>query len=141
MTSEPLTDPLTDHLEALQAALSAERARTRQLEDEVAESQRRADRIETAISALNAVPAIPKTRKRFSRNSATELIVGLVKSFDQPATKNELYKALGESEDGFPASWTSPRSSFNNTLGRAVQRGLIVLDGDRYSLPTPDETT
>lgn len=60
------------------------------------------------------------------RVPSTKWVATLVKDVGRPAKRDELFQMFVESK-GIPDSWVSnPKNSFNNALGRAVEKHLIL---------------
>jgi hypothetical protein len=68
------------------------------------------------------------------RVPSTEWVAEVVDRIGSPASRNEIY-AKFEAWKGIPASWVAPRNSFNNALGRAVERELIQKLADDEFAP------
>jgi len=67
------------------------------------------------------------------RVPSTEWVAEVVERIGRPASRNEIYAAFEEWK-GIPETWVAPRNSFNNAVGRAVERGLIQkLDDDEFA--------
>lgn len=74
--------------------------------------------------------AAEASRKRVP---STEWVAEVVERLGRPAGRNEIYAAFEEWK-GIPETWVAPRNSFNNALGRAVERGLIQkLTDDEFA--------
>ncbi|WP_404435904.1 hypothetical protein LG322_12310 [Microbacterium aerolatum] len=58
------------------------------------------------------------------RVPSTDWVADVVGRIGRPADRDEIFKAFNHYK-GFPESWTNPRNSVNNALGRAVERGLV----------------
>lgn len=83
------------------------------------------------------VPDAPSRKFRVEaprkRVPSTEWVVEVVERLGRPANRNEIYAAFEEWK-GIPETWVAPRNSFNNALGRAVERELIQkLDDDEFA--------
>lgn len=63
----------------------------------------------------------PTARKRVP---STEWVAEVVERMGRPADRDEIFKAFNQYK-GFPPTWTNPRNSVNNALGRAVERGMV----------------
>ncbi|MBN7793806.1 hypothetical protein [Microbacterium esteraromaticum] len=63
----------------------------------------------------------PVVRKRVP---STNWVAEVVDRVGRPADRDTIFAAFGEIK-GFPESWTNPRNSVNNALGRAVERGMV----------------
>lgn len=66
-------------------------------------------------------PYEPVTRKRVP---STDWVADVVEQIGGPADRDTIYEAFRQIK-GFPQSWTNPRNSVNNALGRAVERGMV----------------
>jgi hypothetical protein len=66
-------------------------------------------------------PYEPITRKRVP---STEWVAQVVEAIGGPADRDTVFEAFRQIK-GFPPTWTNPRNSVNNALGRAVERGLV----------------
>ncbi len=66
-------------------------------------------------------PYEPVARKRVP---STDWVAEVVERIGRPADRDTIFEAFGEIK-GFPQSWTNPRNSVNNALGRAVERGMV----------------
>ncbi len=64
----------------------------------------------------------PPARKRVP---STDWVAEVVERIGRPADRDTIFEAFGEIK-GFPESWTNPRNSVNNALGRAVERGMVL---------------
>jgi len=64
----------------------------------------------------------PPARKRVP---STDWVAEVVERIGRPADRDTIFEAFGEIK-GFPGSWTNPRNSVNNALGRAVERGMVL---------------
>jgi len=77
----------------------------------------------------------PDPAPRRKRVPSTDWVADVVRELDRPASRDEVYDAFVERR-GIPESWnTNPRNSFNNALGRAVERGLVIKDDDDQYFP------
>lgn len=63
----------------------------------------------------------PPARKRVP---STDWVAEVVDRIGRPADRDTIFEAFGEIK-GFPESWTNPRNSVNNALGRAVERRMV----------------
>lgn len=63
----------------------------------------------------------PPARKRVP---STDWVAEVVERIGRPADRDTIFEAFGEFK-GFPESWTNPRNSVNNALGRAVERRMV----------------
>jgi hypothetical protein len=63
----------------------------------------------------------PVARKRVP---STDWVAEVVNRMGRPGDRDDIYKAFRHYK-GFPESWTNPRNSVNNALGRAVERGMV----------------
>lgn len=69
------------------------------------------------------------------RVPSTDWVAEVVNALGQPSTRDEIMAAF-ERQRGIPESWkANPRNSFNNALGRAVERGMIAKIGDDAFAP------
>lgn len=69
---------------------------------------------------------------RIKRTRSTEWIAEIINNTGLVMTRDEIY-AEYERQKGFPESWTSPRNSLGNALGRAVANKWVKrLPGDRF---------
>lgn len=74
----------------------------------------------------------PPRRKRVP---STDWVAEIVDAIGEPAGRDAIYEKL-QAVKGIPESWVAnPRNSFNNALGRAVERGLIAKLGDDLFAP------
>lgn len=64
----------------------------------------------------------PPARKRVP---STDWVAEVVERIGRPADRDTIFEAFGEIK-GFPESWTNPRNSVNNALGRAVERRMVM---------------
>ncbi|GAA1997316.1 hypothetical protein [Microbacterium pumilum] len=71
----------------------------------------------------------PPIRKRVP---STDWVAEVVNAIGRPADRDTIYQKFEELK-GIPDSWNAnPRNSFNNALGRAVERHLIGKFGDLF---------
>ena len=56
---------------------------------------------------------------------STDWVAEVVERIGRPADRDTIFEAFGEIK-GFPESWTNPRNSVNNALGRAVERRMVM---------------
>lgn len=69
---------------------------------------------------------------RIKRTRSTEWIAEIVNSTGRVMSRDEVY-AEYERQKGIPETWTSPRNSLGNALGRAVANKWVKrLPGDRF---------
>lgn len=74
----------------------------------------------------------PHLRKRVP---STDWVAEAVSAIGQPAGRDAIYDKFVELK-GIPESWVSnPRNSFNNALGRAVERRMILKISDSEYAP------
>jgi hypothetical protein len=73
----------------------------------------------------------PAARKRVP---STDWVAEVVERVGRPADRDEIYKAFRHYK-GFPKSWSNPRNSVNNALGRAVERGMVRKLEDNLFAP------
>lgn len=66
-------------------------------------------------------PYEPIARKRVP---STDWVAEVVNEIGRPADRDTIFDAFRQIK-GFPQSWTNPRNSVNNALGRAVERGMV----------------
>ncbi|MGS0561465.1 hypothetical protein [Microbacterium aurugineum] len=67
-------------------------------------------------------PFTPVARKRVP---STDWVAEVVERMGRPGDRDDIFKAFHHYK-GFPESWTNPRNSVNNALGRAVERGMVL---------------
>lgn len=69
---------------------------------------------------------------RIKRTRSTEWIAEIINTTGRVMTRDEVYEEY-ERQKGFPESWTNPRNSLGNALGRAVANKWVKrLPGDRF---------
>lgn len=74
----------------------------------------------------------PPLRKRVP---STDWVAEVVNDLGQPADRDTIYERF-QALRGIPESWVAnPRNSFNNALGRAVERRMIAKLGDDSFAP------
>lgn len=84
------------------------------------------------IDFTDAPAPEPPRRKRVP---STDWVAEVVERIGRPADRDTIL-ARFEEWRGIPESWNAnPRNSFNNALGRAVERGMIVKYGDDEFAP------
>lgn len=67
-------------------------------------------------------PFAPVVRKRVP---STDWVADVLERMGHPGDRDDIFKAFKHYK-GFPKSWTNPRNSVNNALGRAVERGMVL---------------
>ena len=103
-------------------------------EDEITRtgaSDREIDFANTRDAPPRQMP-IDAPRKRVP---STEWVAEVVERIGRPASRNEIFSAFEEWK-GIPETWVAPRNSFNNAMGRAVERGFIQKLHDDEFAPT-----
>lgn len=73
----------------------------------------------------------PPARKRVP---STDWVAEVVERIGRPADRDTIFEAFGEIK-GFPESWTNPRNSVSNALGRAVERRMVMKLGENLFAP------
>lgn len=73
----------------------------------------------------------PAARKRVP---STEWVAEVVDQIGRPADRDLIFEAFGHIK-GFPPTWTNPRNSVNNALGRAVERRMVLKLEDNLFAP------
>lgn len=68
------------------------------------------------------------------RVPSTEWVAEVVDQIGRPADRDLIFEAFGHIK-GFPESWSNPRNSVNNALGRAVERRMVLKLGDNLFAP------
>lgn len=76
-------------------------------------------------------PSQPAARKRVP---STDWVAEVVERIARPADRDDIYKAFSHYK-GFPQTWTNPRNSVNNALGRAVERNMVLKLGENLFAP------
>jgi len=75
---------------------------------------------------------MPRPAPRIKRTRSTEWIAEIINNAGRVMTRDEVYEEY-ERQKGLPESWTSPRNSLGNALGRAVANTWVKrLPGDRF---------
>lgn len=82
-------------------------------------------------SQLPIYQPVPGAKTRAT--SPQQILVYVLKDNGTEMTRDELYNGLKD-RNLIPSSWVNPRNAFTTTLGRAVKKGAIKQDGDKYSV-------
>ncbi|MFH8248964.1 hypothetical protein ACH3VR_01175 [Microbacterium sp. B2969] len=79
------------------------------------------------VDFTNTPDVIVSPRKRVP---STDWVAEVVEAIGQPADRDTIFEKFEELK-GIPESWNAnPRNSFNNALGRAVERGMVLKVND-----------
>lgn len=147
------TDPIRNTLDSLRLQGADAEASLAQQRAELAEAELRLDYIRGAIQNLEALLGEASGAEATARDRArglnapsfrvdytprrvpsTDWVAEVVVAIGQPASRDQIFDEF-ERVRGIPDSWNAnPRNSFNNALGRAVERGMIQkLDDGRFA--------
>ncbi len=154
------TDTLRTTLDSLRSEEESVEARAKGLRTELDAVETRLSYVRGAINNIEALLGEPSTVQQVSgrvdahssssggasvrtldfsdtpdapprkRVKSTDWVAGVVRELGQPATRDEIFEAF-QQKYGIPDSWNAnPRNSFNNALGRAVERHMVRKWGD-----------
>jgi hypothetical protein len=101
-------------------------------DDEESSSGPAAKEVEIDFTNVGDGPRFERGARK--RVPSTEWVAEVVDQIGRPADRDLIFEAFGHIK-GFPESWSNPRNSVNNALGRAVERRMVLKLEDNLFAP------